>query len=589
MSDIDDIKNHLDIVDFIGKRVALKKAGRNFKGLCPFHSEKTPSFMVSPDRQAFHCFGCGKGGSIFDFVMEYDHVDFREALEDLADLAGIKLTKYVPATPQETYKEKLLEIHHVASEYYRYLLTSHTVGEKAREYIKNRGVSEKTQKTFGIGYSANSWDGVTNYLKKKGYDLQILEDSGLVIPSQRGGYDRFRGRLMFPLRDHRGQTVGFSGRLLDPEVKEAKYINSPETQIYKKGKMLFALDIAKGSIQKEQTALLMEGEFDVISSFQEGIGNAVAIKGSALTEDQVLLLKRFASKIIFALDSDIAGDAASRRGIEIAEKAGLEIHVTLMPMGKDPDEVARKEPQALKKAIKDAVSIYDYYLSSALKRIDIQTAYGKKHLSDELLPILSTVENPIIQAHYVKRLADLLSIPEQAIVDMMRKVKRKVIVQTSLPQAITEPISQEDRLDMYVLALLLQGEPPVLLKQIILDDILPAFHSQIVRDVVSDVAQHVQESDFSLSTYIAHVPQEWGNILDTAMTWDIGDTAENTEQYTLEWRSVVRELKKRYLRERIQKVTDSLRNAEEDKQTEFASELTKLAVELRHLEKPAKV
>ena len=267
MSDIDDVKSRLNIVDIVGAKVPLKKAGRNFKGLCPFHSEKTPSFIVSPDRQTFHCFGCGKGGSVIDFVMEYDRVDFSEALETLAATAGVTLTHRIPDTPEGRIRQKIFEVNHLASEFYHYLMTKHDLGERARIYLKHRGVSDKTAKTFMLGYSPNGWEGLYRYLTKKGYAAELLEKAGLVIRSRsgRGMYDRFRGRIMFTLRDHRGNVVGFSGRMLDPDAKEAKYINTSETPVYIKGNVLYGLDVTKSAIQKENDCILTEGEFDVIS------------------------------------------------------------------------------------------------------------------------------------------------------------------------------------------------------------------------------------------------------------------------------------------------------------------------------------
>ena len=286
------------------------------------HSYTAASFAVA---------NCGKGGSVIDFVMENERVDFVEALTSLAEKAGVKLERRMADTPEAKLKEKIIAANHLASEYYHYLLTKHVIGEKARSYLKNRGVTEKTITSFSLGYSANSWDGLLKYLKKKGFDESLLDQAGLIVSSHRGGYDRFRGRVMFTLKDHRGNVVGFSGRLLDPDAKEAKYINTSETLVYSKSNVLYGLDVTKAAIQKEGEAIVMEGEFDVISSFQAGVGNAVAIKGSALTEGHVNLLRRFADRLILSLDSDVAGDAAARRGIEIADRAGLDLRVASMP------------------------------------------------------------------------------------------------------------------------------------------------------------------------------------------------------------------------------------------------------------------
>ncbi|MCX8009106.1 MAG: DNA primase [Patescibacteria group bacterium] len=581
MNDVDLIKSRIDIVEFIGKRVPLKKAGRNFKGLCPFHTEKTPSFMVSPDRQAWHCFGCGKGGSVFDFVMQYYHVEFKEALEDLAEEAGVQLTRRKSGDPREEKIDILLEIHHLAAEYFQFLLLSHSVGENARTYLSKRGVSNAVIKTFGLGYSANSWDGLLKFLKKKGYDEKILEDAGLIISSPRGGYDRFRGRVMFPLRNHRGQILGFSGRLLDSSVKEAKYINSPETLMYKKSEMVFGLDIAKSAIQKEQKVILMEGEFDVLSSFQSGIPNAVAIKGTALTEHQVFLLKRFAKKMVLALDADVAGDKAARRGIEIAEKAGFEIYVASLPEGKDPDEVAQSAPHVLKNCIRDASSIYDYYFSSVLHQCDINTAYGKKQASDELLPIITRIENPIIQAHYIKKLAGLLSVSEQAVIESMKNLQKSQII-PGLGIRQQTSIQKEDTQDIYLLALLLQGNPRLLLSEPRIE--LEVISSLPVKNIVQMLFESLSNDDFTIDSFLSKLPHEWGRIVDQAMAWDVSEIVSSEDRFQKEWQVVVREYLKKHYKKTIQRLTQEL-NDDEDGRDEVRQKIADMAKKLSLLEK----
>lgn len=587
MSDIDDVKSKIDIVDYIGKRVVLKKSGRNYKGLCPFHGEKTPSFMVSPDRQAFHCFGCGRGGSVIDFVMEETHADFREALEDLAETVGVTLTRNKGDSPKEKRKDTLLEIHHLAAEYYHYLLQTHKVGEKARAYLMNRGISEKIISTFHLGYSANSWDGVTTYLKKKGLDSELLEMSGLMIQSSRGGYDRFRGRLMFPIKDHRGNIIAFSGRLLEKEVKEAKYINSPETPLYIKGNTLFALDITKGAIQKEQAVIVMEGEFDVLSSFQGGISNVVAIKGTALTESQVYLLKRYAKKIIFALDSDVAGDAAARRGIEIAEKAGMELYVAHMPEGKDPDDIGREQPHVLKKIIEEAESIYDYYVSSAQKKHDLTTAYGKKGFTDELLPLLSKIDNPIIQGHYLKKVADLVSLPEQTVISAMQKVKRNL--QKGLPAISASEVStlpQENKQELLLLALLLQGQREIVLSVIQEELGEYEFQSKAIIQIIRQLENIWKASpEISTSEALQMLPSEYMLIVDQSLLLDLHDVVEVHEVFIKTLRQTVRELQKRYVKHQMNKLTTELATQDVNEHEDLQLRLAKLTKTLRLLEK----
>lgn len=319
---VEQIKSKIDIVEVIGERVVLKKAGRHFKGLCPFHSEKTPSFIVSPERQSFKCFGCSEGGDVISFLEKYDGMSFLEALEMLAKRAGITLESYRP-TSQDVYKKKLLEIMSLSSEYFHFLLTRHKSGEEARSYLKSRGIVNEAISQFNLGYAPNQWRSVSEFLvNKKKYAPEDLEAVGLVIRKDTTGfYDRFRGRVMFPLKDHKGVVVGFSGRTLLKDEKEAKYINSPETMLYSKSKMLYGLWENREYIRKADAIVLTEGELDVIPSWQAGVRHVVAIKGSAFTSEQAQLIARFTKNIVMSLDADSAGQEAIKRAVNIAENS----------------------------------------------------------------------------------------------------------------------------------------------------------------------------------------------------------------------------------------------------------------------------
>lgn len=580
MSDIDEIKSRLNIVDIIGKVVTLKKAGRNFKGLCPFHSEKTPSFVVSPDRQIFHCFGCSKGGDIFSFVTEYHHVDFGEALEDLAAAAGVKLTRRNVDSKEGSLKQKLLEVNHLASEFYQYLLIKHALGEKGMFYLKNRGISDKSIKTFSLGYSPNSWDGLYKFLRKKGYDDEVMEKAGLVLQSSRSDarsakfYDRFRGRIMFALKDHRGNVVGFAGRVLDPQEKdpsassgqEPKYINTSETPVYSKSNILYGLDVTKDAIQKENEVVVMEGELDVISSFQAGITNVVAIKGTTLTEGHVRLLRRFTDRLAFALDSDMAGDAAARRGIEIADSMGMDMRVVRLPSGKDPDEAARDNAGLLKKAIKNAVAVYDYFLSSALARFDASTAYGKKKISEELTPVLSKIENPVVQNHYVKKLASAIGTSEDAIAESMRRSQKSGGYKESKEQAVQKPAStRPEKLEVYILALLLQGKTVELFEDLQEHGLLPAFTQAVVHKIMDHLVTYLSSKEnsppktntFLIKDFADSLPAELLPTLDEAFLWDIADIASDPELFIREWHQSVKEFQKVLARRKMYELTRS--------------------------------
>ena len=589
MGDADEVKSKLNIIDIINEKVPLKKAGRNFKGLCPFHNEKTPSFMVSPDRQVFPCFGCGKGGSVIDFVMEYEHMEFPEALEELAQRAGVTLTKRKSDSPERKLKETLFEINHMASEFYHYLLTKHRLGEKALLYLRNRGITDKSIRTFSLGYSPNSWEGVYRFLKKKQYDDALLEKAGLVLPGNRGMYDRFRGRLMFTLRDHKGNIVGFSGRVLDPAIKEAKYINTSETPVYSKSNVLYGLDVTHDAIVKAGEAILMEGEIDVISSFQVGISNVVAIKGSALTEGHVHLLKRYAERVVFALDADMAGDKAARRGIDVGEGAGLDMRVAIMPIGKDPDEAAREDEVGLKKALKNAIPIYDYFIESAKKRFDLTSAFGKQKASEELLPILSKIENGIVQGHYIKKAAVAFDVSEDIIIDGIKKVKRPIEMIRRSVVDIKESnfaISGPERLELYMLGLFLQGDTKKLYADFLHVVVIASLKHMGVRRVMEQIDSYIkQDTVFVVSEFAKTIPKELLPVLDEAYLWDISTIVDDPDAYQKEWNKILKEVQKSIIRRSMRDVTEKIKVSKDEDAGALQQELVKLTEAYTALEK----
>ena len=291
---IEEIKKKIDIVEFIGSFITLKKAGRNYKAVCPFHQEKTPSFVISPERGIWHCFGaCGEGGDVIKFLMKWENITFIEALRELAKKTGVKLNKISFEDKIWQKKEKYLGMNQIAGEFFHYILKKTAFGKKASQYLKNRALNQSIIDKFQLGYSPSSWDSLKLFLKKKKYEEEEIMENGLLIRSERGSYyDRFRGRLMFPLKDGRNNILGFSGRILDEKEKEAKYINTPETPIYHKRETLFGINLAKEEIKKKQNAFIVEGEFDMIIPYQFGFSNFVAVKGTALTNEQLMLLKQ---------------------------------------------------------------------------------------------------------------------------------------------------------------------------------------------------------------------------------------------------------------------------------------------------------
>lgn len=427
MNEIEEIKNRIDIAEFIGGYVQLKKTGRNFKGLCPFHSEKTPSFIVSPERQMWHCFGsCGEGGDIFTFHQKIDGVSFGESIKILAEKAGVKLQNrsYEPSEK----KSKSYSANELAADFYNSILNS-PKGKIAKNYlVKKRGLTEKTIKEFNLGYSTAEKDALQKELKQHDLGTLDLERAGLVakkptLPAGRQGEyrDLFWNRLMFPIRDVAGRTIGFSARTLDPEGLP-KYINTPETEIYRKSNILYGIDLAKESIRKLDHAIIVEGNMDVIASHQAGVKNVVASSGTALTENQLLLLARFTKNLKLAFDIDFAGSEATRRAIEIAWNLGFHIKVVTIESSKDPADAVREDPKIWKKALQTANHVIDYLFDSALARHQASDPLGKKLIGKDLLPVIKHIPDEIEKDHYVKRLAEELSVTGASVHEALTKV-----------------------------------------------------------------------------------------------------------------------------------------------------------------------
>lgn len=408
------IKQKVDMVALVGETVQLKRAGSNWKGLCPFHGEKSPSFMVNPEMGIFKCFGCGEGGDCFAWVMKIEGLSFGEALQLLAEKTGVTLKQYKPSD-KEQRSARLMELLAAAAEFYHYLLMKHPVGEPGREYIKGRGMKKETVEAFKLGWAPDDWEAVQRFLvQKKKFTHQELLDAGLIIgrEGRSGFYDRFRGRVVFPLRNVRGQVVGFSGRIIIKDDKAPKYINSPETLLYHKGSMLFGLEVVKQDIRKAGRVILVEGEMDMLSSWQSGVKEIVAIKGSALTEEQIRLLQRYTSKLVLALDMDLAGDQAARRGLQMAEAAGMEVRVVQIEGGKDPDDMARQNPEGWKKAVDEAREVYEFLLDSAIRRHGLDSGYGKQKIVAELLPMWRGIANEVLLSHWIGKLAQRVGVDE---------------------------------------------------------------------------------------------------------------------------------------------------------------------------------
>ena len=424
---IDEIKARVDVIDLISEYIRLKQTGTNWRALCPFHNEKSPSFMASRDKQIWHCFGCGEGGDIFTFVEKMEGVEFVEALKILAQKAGIKLENQDPKLSNQ--KTRLLDITRFAQDFWHKTLMESQSAQKARDYLQQRGVKSQTITEFKFGYAVDSWDVLINALQKKGYKDQEIFLAGLSVKKDRGAgfYDRFRDRVMFPINDLHGSPIGFSGRTLKEDEKGGKYINTPQTLIYNKSLAVFNLDKAKQDIKKLNQAIVVEGQMDVISAWQAGTRNVIASSGTALTLDQINTLKRYTNNLAIAFDTDSAGQAAAKRGIDLAISQGMNVQVIVLPEGKDPDECIKNNPDDWRRSITDSKSIIDYYFDETFAKVNLATVEGKKQAAKILLTEIAKLPDQIEQTHYLQKLSESIKVPEDILrnsIDKEYQVKK---------------------------------------------------------------------------------------------------------------------------------------------------------------------
>ena len=459
---IDEIKNRLDIVEVVSSYLKLQKAGVNFRALCPFHSEKSPSFFVSPARQIWHCFGgCGTGGDIFKFVMRIEGVEFGDALRILANKAGVELRRESPEL--KTQRQRLYEICELASLFFEKQLAESRAGKEAKEYLLSRGITEDSLKKWRLGYSAVSSQGLSDFLVGKGYQRQEIEKAGLSVKSEQGSfYDRFRSRIIFPIFDLNSQVIGFGGRVFgeNSKTETAKYVNTPNTLLYDKSRVLYGLHSAKMEIRNKKECILVEGYTDVILVSQAGFPNVVATSGTALTPYQLRILKRYSDNLLTAFDMDIAGDSATKRGIGLAQSLGFNIKVLLLLKGSDPADVASKDYELWTKLVGEARSILDFYFETTFSSHNSGTPEGKKEISKILLPVIKRITNNIERSFWVQKLAKGLEVREEDVVEELKKIKLEetylIEPEPKVDNLESMPRSRKELLEERLLALVLR-------------------------------------------------------------------------------------------------------------------------------------
>lgn len=415
-----------DIVEIIGGYIPLKRAGASFTALCPFHREKTPSFHVNPHRQIFHCFGCHKGGDVFKFVQEYESLSFIEAVRRLAERARIPLEFDSSPGQQEArhLKDTLLQIHDQLATRWQAALANDASGQIARDYLAKRGVSEEAVKLFRIGYAPEAWDDTVNWGRAKGYPAAVLEQAGLIVARDGGGhYDRFRGRLMFPICDEQGRVIAFSGRVLSGDEKTAKYVNSPETPIFTKGKVFFGLDKSKRAILDEKFAIICEGQLDLIACYMSGTKNMVAPQGTAFTPDHARILKRYTNEVVLCFDSDEAGQKAATRVYDLLLAAGLAIRVAVVPAPHDPDSYIKSAGgDAFQKLVRGAAGFFDYYLDRLCATNNLSSDQGRVTVLREMGIAVRKTGNLVLLDKYAQKTAVRLGVSADSVREEFKKV-----------------------------------------------------------------------------------------------------------------------------------------------------------------------
>jgi DNA primase len=411
---LEQIKENNDIVAVISEYVSLKKAGRSLIGLCPFHGEKTPSFNVNPEKQLFYCFGCGLGGNVFNFIMKLENLDFIGAAKVLAERVGILWPEYTRDSAEDLHRESQFRINKFAAAFFNQYLIKTELGKQARNYLEERGITPKSWQMFNLGYAPSLWHGLTDILRKKTVALEEAEKLGLLSLGESGFYDRFRERLMFPILDPQGNVVGFGGRVFDHSGP--KYLNSPETEIFHKGRFLFGLSLAKEVIRKQNQAIVVEGYLDVIQAHQAGFNQTVASLGTALTKEQARIIKKYTSEVILAYDGDEAGQKAAERGMLILQEAGLKVKILVLPIGDDPDSFIKKNGSAAFGLLLDkALNMIDFKLRRVLEQYNLSTPQGKVQALQAVLPQIAEIDNGITQEFYLRQLTRELGISEVSI------------------------------------------------------------------------------------------------------------------------------------------------------------------------------
>lgn len=592
-SDVEEIKTRLNIVDVLRDYIRLEKAGANWRALCPFHNEKTPSFMVSEDKQMWHCFGCQKGGDVFGFVMEIEGLEFKEALKILAEKAGVELKRANPKLMAE--KNRTLEILELAAKFYETQLWKGEGKIKIINYLKDRGLKEETIREFRLGYAPKGWRNSLSFLVGRGYAAEEIMKTGLLVKkeaiSKKQGtidsnlyYDRFRGRIIFPVADINSKIVGFSARVAPGgDESQAKYVNTPETEVYHKSKMLYGANLAKNEMRQNDFALLVEGNMDVIASHQAGIKNTVAVSGTALTPDQINILKRYTNKLKMFFDMDKAGEAATKKSIKLCFEKDMTVEVVQLSSGKDAAEIAKENPEVLKNCVKNSRNIMEYFFENTLNKYNKDNANDRSIIIAELLDKINILKYFTDKSYWIKKLAESINKAgtsiyeeEKALTDMLKKATLKERAGgnyadqkeavSALPKSRAETLLRE----LSGLALVSADVWKKIAKE---EAVSPFFQKD---SLLNAIIQKGEESEFSFDGFL--------KVLDDAALTAAAERAYFGKKYRLDLNNsleeiaiadpveeaerLLKEIKKEVKKEELEKIRKDLELAEKERDRE---------------------
>lgn len=567
---IEDIRNKADIVKVVSEYVKLKKRGKNYLGMCPFHQEKDPSFTVSPEKQIFHCFGCNEGGNAYAFLMKMENIGFVDAVAELGEKVGISVPKVASRGPSRSDKDKLYQVTSLAAKYYQACLEDE-LGQLARDYLAKRKIDPKTKEAFGLGYAPPGWDNLFKHLISRGVAPEQIERAGLVLKREgkQGYYDRFRDRLIFPVLDHRGRVVAFGGRALGDE--EPKYLNSPDTALYHKGETLFGLNLSKDQIKKSRTAIMVEGNFDLITPYQAGFTNAIASMGTALTSYQCKLLSRYCDTIVLAFDADAAGGKAAERSIELLKNQGLKVKVAQLVGGKDPDEVINnKGAEGFKACLDSALPYLEFKLKIVLKRHNLKEIESRSKALRESAAILAQETDDFIKKEYAKRLATALRTePETVLAEVKRLGHYPKQGQKNLRRMTEKPSSKVAEAEKHLIALAVQK--PELLEQIKERLEIGDFNQPETRAIASLLFETEFKGKSSVHWLLDNVPDESAKkFLSRQMIEDLSVEEDKLVEMMNDCISV---LKNERVRSRITELKLEIKEAEASGQLDKAAKL----------------